>query len=64
VRPLELTTDQAVMASSGMLVAAVVGQIHAVASSVSEYDRRIAALFASLYRWIRISSPVEKKRGA
>src|SRR5205085_8925933 len=44
---LELTTDEAVIASSVMLVAALVAQIHALASSINEYDRRIAELFAS-----------------
>lgn len=45
-KALELVTDEAVVASSVMLVLAIVAQLRAVATGINEYDRRIAKLFA------------------
>lgn len=45
-KALELVTDEAVVASSVMLVLAIVAQLRAVVTGINEYDRCIAKLFA------------------
>jgi transposase len=43
---VELTRDEAIMATSVMFVRALAGQLRSITGSINEYDRRIAAVFA------------------